>query len=127
MTKLEKEKAIIEKLKYITNCNNESDKRKREMIARQTACGTNPDVWKDVFFFNGYMYMDELRDIICYVMFDKSETVRVYEKGFKYSMPLNNLTNDEQATMNKIIDGMVKANIIKVSKTGSMVKLLKED
>ena len=129
MTKLEMEKAIISKIKAIVEDNNESDKIQREWIEREIESGSDPDNWKDQFFFNGYIYTGELEDIISVVMFDKPATVHApYERGVRYAgIYWNNLTDDERAKINRVINGMVKANIIRVSKSGAMVKLLKED
>ena len=127
MTKAEMEKAIIDKIKRCVAMNNEIDSERRAFIAKDIENGTNPDFWKDQFFFNGYIYEENLRDIISLVLFDKySEVYKRFGKRFiRSGHYVNNLTDDEWDKVDRVIEGMKKANIIRFSKSGAMVRLVK--
>ena len=131
MAKAEMEKAIIDRIKALVEENNELDASRREMVREEVANGTNPEVFEDLFYFNGHIYMTELMNVISVVVFGHPAQERIdYDKKFRGVPRCNNyrniLTEDEESKLNKVIGGMAKANIIKVSKSGMMVKLVKE-
>ena len=132
MTKLEKEKAIINEITNLVDRYNDLDNSKRELIKHETENGTNPSFWDDVFFYNGYIFTTELTDIISKVLFGHHSEERIsYDSRFK-GVPRghnyrNILTTDETNKINKVMLGMVEANIIRFSKSKTMVKLLKKE
>ena len=129
MTKIEMEKVILDKMNEIVEEHNEHDNHQREWVNKEIANGTDKDFFKDLFYFNGYIYTSELKDVISTVMFGHPAEEHIeYDRRFR-GVPRgrnyrNVLTDEERVTVNKIAHGMINANIIKLSKSGAMVKVL---
>lgn len=129
MRKSEMETAIINGIKALVEEHNEHDKIQREWVERERASGTDEEFFKDLFYFNEYIYSSELINIISSVVFghDAEEHIE-YNRRFN-GVPRgrnyrNILTDEERIKVNKIVRGMIDRNIIKISKSKKMVKLL---
>lgn len=122
MTKVDMEKAIIEKIKELTKENDEIDRETREFPQYE-----NP------FYYNGYIFKYELIDLLSLIVFNHSSQVETDVKdslgvkklqgSHRYQYE-SNLTDDEVKKINTIIENMVKSKIIKFSKSGKMFKLV---
>lgn len=127
LTKTEKENMIISRIQELIEYNNEDDERQRETMQNEIACGGDPELWKDQFFYNGYIYTSQLVDVISGVLFGHGahEKIAVDGKYKCWSRYANVLSKEEQAKVDRIITAMVNANIIKFSKSKLMVTLNK--
>ena len=124
MNKQEIEKQILDEIRELVNRYDEIDKQRKEMVAREISYGTDPSVFSDLFYFNHYIFTDELRNIISQALFNHNETEHIERN--RYHGPIDRFiaNEDEVAKINKVSEGMVKAGLIKFSKTQTMVKVL---
>ena len=129
MTKVEMEKEIMNRLTALVAEHNESDNENRAWMNKEIENGTDKEFFEDMFFYNGYIYTSELKDILSMVLFGHAAEEHIsYDRKF-HGVPRgrnyrNILTDDERAKLNKVAQGMINANIIKLSKSGAMVKVL---
>ena len=129
MAKNEMEKEIMNRLNALVAEHNERDREHREWMNKEIENGTDKEFFTDMFFYNGYIYTSELEDILSVVLFGHNAEERIqYDRRF-HGVPRgrnyrNILTEEERVKLNKVAHGMINANIIKLSKSGAMVKVL---
>ena len=123
-TAKEMEQEIIQLLREQKAEYDEHDKWYKEWKADEIARGTSPDFFEDEFYFNGYIYANDVHNIVAYVLFGTNAYKHFERNKYHGTYDKNLLTKDQWEKVNLVEKGMVDKGIIKPSKSGAMAKVL---
>ena len=124
MTKAEMEQYIIKWIKQARAENDAYDKERKAWKEAELARGTSPDFFDDFFLYNGFIWADELNNIVAFALFNKPATIHHERNRYHGTYDEKNLTADEQAKLKKVVTALVDKKMVRPSKTGTMYKVL---
>ena len=102
----------------------EYDKEREEFKQLQLSQGTDPSFFDDDFRYNGYIWSNDVHNIVAFVLFGKNAYEHVARNRYHGTYDKNLLTDEEWVKVKKVENGMVERGIIKPSKSGTMCKVL---
>ena len=123
-TRQEMEQEIIKWLQEQKAIYDENDNDYREFKRIQLENGVDPSFFENEFYYNGYIYANDVHNIVAFVLFGKNAYRHVARNSQHGTYDEDLLTKEEWDKVYKVERGMTAKGIIKPSKSGAMAKVL---
>lgn len=117
------EQEIIQWLKEQKAEYDEYDKEREEFKQLQLSQGTDPSFFDDDFRYNGYIWSNDVHNIVAFVLFGKNAYEHHSRNKYHGTYDKDLLTEGEWDIVKKVEKGMVNKGIIRPSKSGTMAKV----